>query len=81
MITTSGEKPETFGVIEGPKDLILRNSETIEWVITYRDEKSYHKTNSFLIHASTWEKAQAGFKKLFPTNRILKLEYYGTYQY
>jgi hypothetical protein len=71
----------TFGVIEAPKDLVLRKDETIEWFVTRTDPKSHTGKNSFIIHANTSERASKEVERLFPGTKILKVEYYGTYQY
>jgi hypothetical protein len=74
-------KTETFGVIDAPEAMVLREGETIEWIVTYSDESHFTKRNTFLIHANTSDKASEGVKEMFPGCRILKVEYYGTYQY
>lgn len=70
----------TYGVLEAPKDLVLGKDETIEWVVTYKGQNDFRE-NTFLIHAETSERASEGVEKMFPGSRILKVEYYGTYQY
>lgn len=69
-----------FGLIEPPFGLVLGRNETIEWYVTFRVPGEF-RDNSRIVHSNTSEGAERSVKSQFPTARILKVEYSGTYQY